>query len=69
MNADEIKALRKRLGLNQTDFADTLGSSRKSVSDWENGRRKPIKMAILAMRALDQKSHRFGEDEPVYDAG
>ncbi len=69
MNAQEIKKLRKEMALNQTDFANLIGSSRKSVSDWETGRRRPLKIAIIAMSRLSASPRHFGEPDPVYDAG
>jgi DNA-binding transcriptional regulator YiaG len=70
---DEIRALRNRLGLTQTQFAHALGTSQVSVSQWELGKVKPIRMAVLAMQRLSEQSeqsgHRAAEPEPVYNAG
>jgi DNA-binding transcriptional regulator YiaG len=70
VDATEIKELRKRLGLNQTEFAELIGSTQIQVSRWETGRVKPIKMAVNAMKRIEEPRPRtFGEDGPVYDAG
>ena len=42
MNAQDIKELRLKLGLSQTQLAKKLGVSIMSVSRWENGRSKPL---------------------------
>jgi DNA-binding transcriptional regulator YiaG len=35
---NKIRALRRRLGLNLTDFANLLGTTQLMISDWERGR-------------------------------
>ena len=37
MTKDEIKKLRKRLGMTQQELADTLGVTQTSVARWEMG--------------------------------
>ncbi len=45
MNSDDIpsliKALRKRLGLTQEQFAQKVGVTYSTVNHWENGKRTP----------------------------
>ncbi len=43
--AEEVKALRCRLKLTQTEFARTLGVSFATVNRWENGKTRPSKLA------------------------
>lgn len=69
MDADEIKALRKRLGLTQDLFAQRLGTTQPTIAKWETGVSKPVGVAVMAMRQLDNQPRSFGEDSPVYDAG
>lgn len=69
MNAQEIKQLRKRLGMNQTQFADRIGTNRRQIYSWEHDRNKPRRMAIMVMQRLDEETRRVAEPEPVYDAG
>lgn len=38
---DRIKQLRKTLHFNQADFAQRLGVSQQTISDWEKGARVP----------------------------
>ncbi len=53
---DRIKALRSRLGLTQTEFADELGYSRKqSVSDLERGTMEPSTTICRLFDHLDAR--------------
>lgn len=49
MTGDEIKSLRDRYGLTQTDLAKALGTVKNRVSEWENGK----KMATITEKALE----------------
>jgi transcriptional regulator with XRE-family HTH domain len=65
MTPEEIRALRKRVGLNQTDFGDVVGVSQMTVSDWENGAMRPSEPRAAAMyqwrKRLDQMSSKEEE--------
>lgn len=50
MTADEIRALRARLGLTQVEFAHALGVTPATVSRWENGTAAPSKLALAMLR-------------------
>ena len=39
---EEIKDVRKELGLTQLQFAKLLGASHSAVSKWEEGAREPL---------------------------
>jgi DNA-binding transcriptional regulator YiaG len=52
---DEVLALRKALGLNQTEFAEKLGVNQTAVSHWETGHRKPSGPACVLMEQLEAK--------------
>jgi DNA-binding transcriptional regulator YiaG len=56
MTAEEIKAVRHKLGLSQAAFAEKLGTQQARVSDWENGKH-PISrpFIILIQHFLTQK--------------
>ena len=41
ISADEIKDIRRVMGLSQSMFALTIGVSRKTVESWETGRYMP----------------------------
>lgn len=47
-----VRALRKRLGLTQIEFAAKLGVSFASVNRWENEQNKPTKLAVMRMEEL-----------------
>lgn len=42
---EEIRAMRKTLGMNQTDFGAVIGVGYQAVSDWERGVKDPSPMA------------------------
>ena len=50
----DVRALRDRLALSQSDFAALFGFSVHSVQDWEQGRRRP-EASIRAYLALIQR--------------
>ena len=37
----DVKAIRLRLGLSQAEFSRRYGVSRRSLQEWEQGRRRP----------------------------
>jgi len=41
ISADDIKEIRKKLGMTQSIFALIIGVSRKTVESWETGRYMP----------------------------
>ena len=53
-----IRETRQRLGLTQEQFALKLGVSYQSVNRWENGRTKPLP---LAMKQIKQMLKRMGD--------
>lgn len=52
MNADDIKALRKELGLTQRDLADALKLEVSIVRDWESGEQFATKAHCDEMEAF-----------------
>jgi transcriptional regulator with XRE-family HTH domain len=50
--ADRIAALRKDLGLLQTQFAELLGVTQAAVSQWEIGYKKPSGASYIRMGNL-----------------
>jgi DNA-binding transcriptional regulator YiaG len=52
INAEWIKALRKQLGLTQTQFAERLGVSLPSITRWELKQFRPTKLAANALLHL-----------------
>ena len=51
MGPDDVKSLRKRLGLTQHALAERVGVRPLSVSRWERGTHRP---SHLARRALEK---------------
>ena len=54
-----IRTLRLRLGLSQRQFAEQLGVVFQTVNNWENGRTKPTRMALMLIR---EKLEEMGEE-------
>jgi len=55
MTADEIKELRKKLRLTQTELADKLGVGRATIARWEVGTGKPSNLAKRQLARLVAK--------------
>lgn len=49
----EVKAIRAKTGLTQTRFADVLGVSKRTLENWEQGRRHPTGPARALLKILD----------------
>ena len=61
MTSEEFRAIRRQLGLNQTELADRLGMTQPMVSRIERGEREPTNQqgaAILLLRELLAKEER-----------
>ncbi|MDQ1153046.1 DNA-binding transcriptional regulator [Brevundimonas sp. SORGH_AS_0993] len=52
LQPDELRTFRQNLDLTQAELAEKLGGSRRSIEDWEAGRRQPPAMLRLALAAL-----------------
>ena len=53
----EVKAIREQTGLSQTRFASLIGVSKRTLENWEQGRRQPTgpAKALLRILAVDPK--------------
>lgn len=63
---DRIKAVRKELALNQTDFGSRIGVKQGTVASYENGSRIPLDSVIVSIcREFGVSEHwlRTGEGE------
>jgi putative transcriptional regulator len=49
----EVKAIRDRLGVSQEKFAILLGVSKRTVENWEQGRRHPTGAARSLLRIVE----------------
>ncbi len=52
VSGNEIRELRKRLGLTQEEFAHAVAVTFSTVNRWENGHAKPSKLARRAIESL-----------------
>lgn len=50
--ADLVRETRHDLGLTQEEFALKLGVSYQSVNRWENGRTKPLPIAVNLIKQI-----------------
>src|SRR5574340_53383 len=53
----DVRALREKLGLSQSNFAALFGFNVRSLQDWEQGRRRP-EIPIRAYLAVIQRAPR-----------
>jgi putative transcriptional regulator len=49
----KVKEIRERTGLTQARFAYLLGVSKRTLENWEQGRRQPTGPAKVLLRFLD----------------
>jgi putative transcriptional regulator len=52
--ADEVRAIRAKLGKSQSDFAEMIGVPKATVQNWEQGRRVPDGPASALLRVVSQ---------------
>jgi putative transcriptional regulator len=52
VGADDIRAVRKRSGLTQTEFAATFGIGLGTLQKWERGERRPSGAAKSLLRVM-----------------
>ena len=52
--AGRIAALRKRMKLSRTKFADRFGLDARAIQDWEQGRRVPDRAARVLLTVIDR---------------
>jgi len=57
MDPAAIRRLRAHLNVNQSAFAALLGVSRISVSNWENGKQRPMRPYLMMLRELADKTY------------
>lgn len=60
MTSEEIKAIRRRLGLTRDAFAVEAGVHWITITRWENGHAKP---RGLSVRSLEQLAARAAREE------
>jgi putative transcriptional regulator len=50
-----MRALRQRLNLSQEAFAKTFGVSKRTIQDWEQGRRHPEGPARVLLKVIERE--------------
>ena len=54
----EVKGIREKTGLSQARFAMLIGVSKRTLENWEQGRRHPTGPAKALLRILDADTER-----------
>ena len=54
VNVSSIVAARNTLGLSQSRFAELLGVSKRTLQEWEQGRRTPNGAAKTLLRVVER---------------
>ncbi|OGT72420.1 MAG: transcriptional regulator [Gammaproteobacteria bacterium RIFCSPLOWO2_12_47_11] len=49
----KVKNIREQTGLSQTDFAHLIGVSRRTLENWEQGRRSPTGPARALLKIVE----------------
>lgn len=49
----EVKAIRAKTGLSQSRFAGVMGVSKRTLENWEQGRRHPTGPARVLLKIVD----------------
>ena len=55
VEASGVRAIRERTTLSQTEFADLIGVSVKTLQNWEQDRRRPTGPAAALLRIIAQE--------------
>jgi putative transcriptional regulator len=58
LTADEIRELRERMGISQTEFGKLIGVEQTVVSRWERGANRPLNVYAEKISKLAQKHAR-----------
>ena len=59
-DAARVRGLRRRLGETQREFADRLGTTQQTVSEWERRARRPRRMARRLLRLVAEQAASYG---------
>lgn len=51
----DVKVLRKTLKLSQDEFAKTFGLPKRTIQDWEQGRRQPEGAARVLLKVISRE--------------
>jgi len=64
MMPEQVKALRKKTGLTQEQFARVVGVTGRTVSGWETGKTKVSPLALVALRQIEAQQAEKKDDTP-----
>ncbi len=53
-SARRVREVREKLGLTQSQFANTFGLSARSLQEWEQGRRIPDMAVLTYLRVIER---------------
>jgi DNA-binding transcriptional regulator YiaG len=70
-NADSIKALRRHMGLTQTEMSRELGTRQQTISEWETGMYKPRGATKTLLNIIAERAgfvYRVKEEEGDRDS-
>lgn len=68
-DAQRVRALRKRLGLTQSQLAEELGTRQATVSEWENGLYQPRGASARLLTLLAERAGVEYGSEPSEQGG
>lgn len=51
----DVKAIREKIGMTQSEFASTLGISLGTLKHWERGDRKPHGPALILLNVVEKE--------------
>ncbi len=69
---ERLRAVRKALGMNQTELAGAVGITQSSVAAYESDERKPPLPVLLALEHVLRVNHKYvleGDGTPIVSAG
>jgi len=55
LGSPEVRAIRERTNLSQSEFAHLIGVSVKTLQNWEQDRRRPTGPAVALLRIIAQQ--------------
>jgi putative transcriptional regulator len=55
VEASDVRAIREKTALSQSEFAQLIGVSVKTLQNWEQDRRRPTGPAVALLRIISRK--------------
>ena len=57
LSMPDVKSIRKQFGLSQSQMATFLNVSKRTLENWEQGRRSPTGSAQTLLRIMEREPH------------